>query len=254
MFDWLIDCLSTVIRSLIYRLIASNSKVSSLLLQVLFGYSNFCQLSLSVHGTLIALQEPYRRFQYEIRPTTWKREAVPKVVDIVSHSSMNLIIFGTTEAYERVENIVELQAAKKRMVAMCRFLIAALEALQAKYVELQHLADESYSLDGKECLLNSKKYLEEISKWFLSKTIVGYWFWIQIGKIWIFCCNEHVPQSDSKKDTDLLKLVRFEEIIVQVEISMSKERSEEELYKTRKKMFKTQKSTHENICENYTFL
>ncbi|OQV19719.1 Protein FAM135A [Hypsibius exemplaris] len=117
---------------------------------VLFGYSNFCQLSLSVHGTLIALQEPYRRFQYEVRPSsTWKREAVPKVIDIVSHSSMNLIIFGTTEVYERAENLPELHAAKKRMVAMCRFLIAALEALQAKYIELQHMTDENYSLDVK---------------------------------------------------------------------------------------------------------
>jgi hypothetical protein len=120
---------------------------------VLFGYSNFCQLSLSVHGTLIALQEPYRRFQYELPPTSWKRDAAPKVVDIVSHSSMNLIIFGAADVYERAENVAELVAAKKRMSAMCRFLIAALEALQAKYIELQHLTDETYSLEGSKCFL-----------------------------------------------------------------------------------------------------
>ncbi|GAV06881.1 hypothetical protein RvY_16794-2 [Ramazzottius varieornatus] len=115
---------------------------------VLFGFCFFCQLSLSLHGTVIALQEPYRRFQYELRPTAWKREAAPKVIDITSTSSMNLIIFGALDPSERSENIHELVGAKARMVSMCRFLITALEALQAKYVELQHLTEENYALDN----------------------------------------------------------------------------------------------------------
>lgn len=97
----------------------------------------------------------FDRFKHEVRPATWKRDTVPRVVEMTCHSNMNLIIFGSgamsPEMLERptAESAQDLISGKKQITSMCRILIVALEALQAKYIELRHLTEEIYTVDGK---------------------------------------------------------------------------------------------------------
>ncbi|CAH1773500.1 unnamed protein product [Owenia fusiformis] len=102
--------------------------------QVLFDYFHLCCICVTIHGTLVALHQPY------ISNDLWKPKEVPKQpksawANKAENSTLESVLFGN-KATSAGTTFSRLQYAYKIHRNVCHMLLSAYESLQTSYATL----------------------------------------------------------------------------------------------------------------------
>ncbi|XP_022313920.2 protein FAM135A-like isoform X4 [Crassostrea virginica] len=125
---------------------------------VLFDYFHLCAVEVVVHGSLIAIHQPYIRF-WDLKPnnsipkppkSAWSNKQSPDQ----QQSTLEMVYFGTkTVSGEPINNFdKKLHYAMNVHRRLCKILLSAYESLQSTFSNfLTQMPGTDFALDTKDC-------------------------------------------------------------------------------------------------------